>query len=102
MSQVDFRPSNLGKLSVANQTPTWNVLNMPANPEGRFRTRAFQFLPYDSARAVQRFGQWSCTPKPWPYPDTRTYTWHTYAVTIPIADLVTGTNVVHLGADQTW
>ncbi len=28
------------------------------------------------------------------------YTWRTYAVTIPITDLVPGTNVVQLGSDQ--
>ena len=37
---------------------------------------------------------------PWPFPDTQGYTWRTYAVTIPITDLVPGTNVVQLGSDQ--
>ena len=40
------------------------------------------------------------TPTPWPYPDTLQYTWRTFAVTIPITDLVPGTNVVQLGSDQ--
>ena len=39
-------------------------------------------------------------PTPWPYPDTQAFTWRTYAVTIPITDLVAGTNVVQLGSDQ--
>ena len=38
-------------------------------------------------------------PTPWPFPDTRG-SWRTYAVTIPITDLVPGTNVVQLGSDQ--
>ena len=38
---------------------------------------------------------------PWPFPDTLGYTWRTFAVTIPVTDLVPGTNVVQLGlSDQ--
>jgi hypothetical protein len=37
---------------------------------------------------------------PWPYPDNFGYIWRTYAVTIPVTDLVAGTNVVAIGADQ--
>jgi hypothetical protein len=36
---------------------------------------------------------------PWPYPDQLQNTWRTFAVTIPITDLVVGTNVVQLGGD---
>ena len=39
-------------------------------------------------------------PTAWPYPDTQGYTWRTLAVTIPITDLVPGTDVVQLGSDQ--
>ena len=37
---------------------------------------------------------------PWPYPDNNVEEWRTYAVVVPITDLVHGTNVVQLGADQ--
>ena len=34
-------------------------------------------------------------------PETQGYTWRTMAVSIPIAELVPGTNAVTIGADQT-
>jgi hypothetical protein len=37
---------------------------------------------------------------PWPYPDQIIHSWRTFAVTIPITDLIAGTNVVQLGADK--
>jgi hypothetical protein len=92
---------DLGKASLPNQTASWNVLNMPANPKAA------------SVRVLFNFYQFSPVPKnlnvivnghahsaPWPFPDTQGYTWRTYAVTIPITDLVPGTNVVQLGSDQ--
>jgi hypothetical protein len=39
------------------------------------------------------------TSVPWPYPENNQYDWRTYAVPIPLADLVPGTNTVQLGAD---
>ena len=38
---------------------------------------------------------------PWPYPETQGLTWRTLAVSIPLTDLVPGTNAVTIGADQT-
>ena len=38
---------------------------------------------------------------PWPYPERQGFTWRTFAVSIPITDLVPGTNAVTIGADQT-
>ena len=38
---------------------------------------------------------------PWPYPETQGFTWRTLAVSIPLTDLVPGTNAVTIGADQT-
>jgi len=38
---------------------------------------------------------------PWPYPETQGFTWRTIAVSIPITDLVPGTNAVTIGANQT-
>jgi hypothetical protein len=35
----------------------------------------------------------------WPYPDQLQNTWRTFAVAVPITDLVSGTNVVQLGGD---
>jgi hypothetical protein len=39
-------------------------------------------------------------PTPWPYPDMIQGTWRTFAVIVPVTDLVPGTNVVQLGSDQ--
>jgi hypothetical protein len=93
---------NLGKFSDANQTASWNVLNMPANPQAAGVRVLFNFNeetnPVPSVLNVIVNGH--AHPTPWPYPDSVTNTWRTLAVTIPITDLVPGTNVVQLGADQ--
>lgn len=92
--------SNLGKFSAANQTASWNVLNMPANPKAGSVRVLFNFFQYNSARTLNVIVNGRAHPTPWPYPDRQAYTWRTYAVTIPITDLVAGTNVVQLGSDQ--
>lgn len=93
---------NLGKVSLPNQTASWNVLNMPPNPQASAARVLFNFSqevnPVPTVLDVIVNGH--PHPTPWPYPDTLTNTWRTFAVTIPIADLVPGTNIVQLGADQ--
>jgi hypothetical protein len=93
---------NLGKFAARNQTASWNVLNVPANPNPEAVRVLFNFHeemnPVPTVLNVIVNGH--AHPTPWPYPDTTTNTWRTYAVTIPVTDLVAGTNVVQLGADQ--
>lgn len=92
---------NLGKYADANQATTWNVLNMPANPQAAVVRVLFNFTnenaPAPSVLNVTVNGHPHSVP--WPYPDTGP-TWRTLGVTIPITDLVTGTNVVQIGSDQ--
>jgi hypothetical protein len=92
--------SNLGKFSAANQSASWNVLNMPANPKAASVRVLFNFFQYNSAKTLNVTVNGRAHPTPWPYPDSQGYTWRTFAVTIPITDLVPGTNVVQLGSDQ--
>jgi hypothetical protein len=92
--------SNLGKFSAANQTASWNVLNMPASPKAAAVRVLFNFFQYNAAKTLNVTVNGHAHPTPWPYPDTQGYTWRTLAVTIPITDLVPGTNVVQLGSDQ--
>jgi hypothetical protein len=93
---------NLGKVSLPNETASWNVLNMPPNPQASAVRVLFNFSqevnPVPTVLNVIVNGH--AHPTPWPYPDTLTNTWRTFAVTIPVTDLVPGTNVVQLGADQ--
>lgn len=93
---------NLGKFSPANQAASWNVLNVPANPQATAARVLFNFHeetnPVPTVLNVTVNGH--AHPTPWPFPDSETNTWRTFAVTIPITDLVVGTNVVQLGADQ--
>jgi len=91
---------DLGKVSLPNQTASWNVLNMPANPKAAAVRVLFNFYQYDSSKVLNVTVNGHAHPTPWPYPDTQGYTWRTFAVTIPITDLVPGTNVVQLGSDQ--
>ena len=93
---------NLGKVSLPNQTASWNVLNMPANPQATAVRVLFNFYEYSPVSTVLNVTvNGHAHPTPWPYPDTLGDTWRTFAVTIPITDLVPGTNVVQLGlSDQ--
>ena len=93
---------NLGRLAPANSTATFTVANIPAN----FNLAA-------AARVLFNFNEEN-QPNPtqltvivnghahtvgWPYLDQTQYSWRTYAVTIPLTDLVSGINTVQLGAD---
>lgn len=93
---------SLGKMSLPNQTASWDVLNMPANPQASAVRVLFnfsnEFSPIPTVLNVIVNGHTHSVP--WPYPDTRQATWRTFAVTIPITDLVSGTNIVQLGSDQ--
>jgi hypothetical protein len=94
---------NLGKVSLPQQTATWDVLNMPPHPEASAVRVLFNFYeeanyPVPSVLKVIVNGHEHSTP--WPYPDMRTNSWRTYAVSIPVTDIVPGTNTVQLGGDQ--
>jgi hypothetical protein len=93
----------LAKFSAANQTASWNVLNMPANPQASAVRVLFNFY-YEGTipTALNVTVNGHAHSVPWPYPDTTQYwsSWRTFAVIIPITDLVPGTNVVQLGANQ--
>lgn len=92
---------NLGKFSQANQTSSWNVLNMPANPQAAAARVLFNFNGGDNPNptVLNVIVNGNAHAVPWPYPDQLQNTWRTLAVTIPITDLVPGTNVLQLGAD---
>jgi hypothetical protein len=92
---------NIGRFSQANQTSSWNVANVPANPQAAAVRVLFDFNqgggPNPTVLNVTVNG--NAHSVAWPYPDEGEYDWRTYAVTIPVTDLVAGTNVVQLGAD---
>jgi hypothetical protein len=91
---------NLGKRSFPGQTASWDVLNMPANPQAAAVRVLFNFYQPNSITAINVIVNGHAHSAPWPYPDTIGNVTRTFAVTIPITDLVPGTNVVQLGADQ--
>jgi hypothetical protein len=90
----------LGQSSFPNQTASWNVLNMPANPQAAAVKVLFNFYPQPDSTVINVIVNGNAHTVPWPYPDMIQDTWRTFAVTIPITDLVPGTNVVQLGSDQ--
>jgi hypothetical protein len=92
---------NLGQLSQAGQTASWNVLNVPANPNPAAVRVLFNFLAQPNPTVLNVVINGHTHSVPWPYPDQTANTWRTFAVTIPVTDLVPGTNVVQLGTDQT-
>lgn len=95
--------NNLGKVAWADQpqNPTaWNVLNVPANPNPAAVRVLFNFFHYDRPTTLNITVNGHAHSVSWPYPDTRGSTWRTLAVLIPVTDLVAGTNVVTVRADQ--
>jgi hypothetical protein len=91
---------DLGKFSLANQTASWNIPNVPANSLAAAVRVLFNFYHQSVPTVLNVIVNGHAHPTPWPYPDTIGSTWRTFAVTIPITDLVPGTNVVQLGSDQ--
>ena len=93
---------NLAQFSQANQTSTWNVPGIPANPNPAAVRVLFSF---DSevnpvATVLNVIVNGHAHSVPWPYPDQTENVWRTFAVTVPVTDLVAGTNVVQLGTDE--
>ena len=92
---------NLGKTSGAGQSSSWNVLGMPTGPSAETVRVLFNFFHYDAPNALNLTVNGHPHVVPWPYPERQGYTWRTVAASIPMTDLVPGTNVVTIGADQT-
>jgi hypothetical protein len=103
---------DLEKTAVPNQLTTWNVLNVPANPQPTAVRVLFNWRTYfgnvPSNIIVKVNGHAHTIPYPYPANDTfnpgdRTSfgvgAWRTYPLTIPITELVAGTNVVEIGTD---
>jgi hypothetical protein len=91
---------DLGQISLPNRTASWNVLNLPANPTPEAVRVLFNFYEYTAFKTLNVTVNGHAHSVAWPYPDTLGFTWKTFAVTIPVTDLVPGTNVVQLGSDQ--
>lgn len=100
---VATNTTDLGKLSFPGQGSSWNVDGLPANPQATAVRVLFNFFnqvaPIPTAINVIVNGHVHSVG--WPYPDMIQNTWRTFAVTVPITDLVAGTNVVLIGSDST-
>jgi hypothetical protein len=93
---------NLGKYSEPDQTATWNVLDMPANPQASVARVLFSVYPEWTGPPSTLIVNVNGHPHPtaWPFPDSIWRGgWKTVSVTIPVTDLVAGTNAVELGGD---
>lgn len=94
--------TDLGQFSNSGQAASWSVAGLPANPQATAVRVLFNFTnifaPIPTTINVTVNGHAHSVG--WPYPDTIQNTWRTFAVTVPITDLVTGTNVVQIGTDQ--
>lgn len=91
---------NIGKMSTPSLPASWDVLGLPANPTPAVVRVLFNFStsfdPTPNNILVTVNGH--PHPTPWPYPDQNA-TWRTLAVTVPVSDLVPGTNVVQIASD---
>lgn len=91
---------DLGKLSGPNESSSWDVLNMPASPQAAAVRVLFNFYHYAPPATLNVTVNGHAHAVAWPYPDTAGFTWRTLAVSVPITDLVTGTNVVTIGGSD--
>jgi hypothetical protein len=96
---------DLGRAAGPNQFTSWHVLNMPANPQAASVRVLFNWTtfpgPMPGVIHVRVNGNLHSLANPYPANDT-TYgpgAWRTLPVSIPITDLVAGTNVVEIGTD---
>lgn len=93
---------NLGKYANPNQLTSWSIANVPANPQVTAVRVLFNFhnelqvTPTKLNVTVNGHAHSVA----WPYPDKTQNTWRTYAVTVPVTDLVSGTNAVQIGTDS--
>jgi hypothetical protein len=97
---------DIAKTAPPNQLTTWNVLNMPANPQAAAVRVLFNWRTYFSNvpnnLIVKVNGHAHTVPYPYPANDSPGFgvgAWRTYPLTIPITELVAGTNVVEIGSD---
>jgi hypothetical protein len=92
---------NLGKVSSPGQAATWNVLNMPANPQAA-AVRVLFNLSVDRPTTINVGVNGHPYTIPWPYPTNvdqyGNSSWRTYPLSISLSDLVPGTNVVTIGS----
>jgi hypothetical protein len=95
----------LGKSAGPNQFTHWQVLNMPANPQAASVRVLFNWStfpgPMPSAFQVRVNGNLHSIANPYPANDlpNGVGAWRTLPVSIPITDLVAGTNEVEIGTD---
>lgn len=96
-----YDTNNLGQYSFPPQAVSWNVLGLPK--PGTITADVvrvlFNFHHYDAPAVLNVTVNGNAHSVPWPYPDRDGWTWRTFAVEIPITDLVEGTDVVTIGAD---
>jgi hypothetical protein len=91
---------DLGKSSPPRGASSWDVFGMPQDRQAAAVRVLFNFFDYTNPAALTVSVNGHVHQVAWPYPDTLSFTWRTLAVTIPISDLVTGTNVVQIGSEQ--
>jgi hypothetical protein len=93
---------NLGKFSEPGRYTTWQVANLPASPLP-MSVRVLFNLSTEGAPApptvINLIVNGNALSVPWGPPESAQANWSTYAVPIPLSDLVPGTNTVELGSD---
>lgn len=93
---------NLGKLALGGGFSSWSIPGVPAKPNPAAVRILFNFDTGNSSpdpKTLNVTVNGHAHSVPWPYPDQLQATVRTFAVTVPVTDLVTGTNTVLLGAE---
>lgn len=101
-SGAAFGAWNLAKFADLGKTTSWTIANVPANPQVSAVRVLFNYS--EEFRAVPtKFNvtvNGHAHSAPWPFPANQGSLWRTVAVTVPVTDLVTGTNTVTIGSDS--
>jgi hypothetical protein len=90
--------TSLGQVSAAGSSASWNVLGVPASPNPAAVLVLFNFYHDTPPTTLTVTVNGNAHSVPWPYPDMIQSTWRTFAVTVPVTDVIAGTNIVAIGA----
>ncbi len=91
---------DLARFSAPNQTATWAIPGMPAEPVAAAVRVLFNWFVYTNPPSLTVIVNGHVHTVPYPYPDQLTFTWRTLDVLVPITELVAGTNTVAIGSPQ--
>ena len=91
---------NLGFFAPPGAGPQLSVPNVSGVPNAAAALLTFNFFHYDAPQTLNYSVNGHAHSVAWPYPDRSFLSWRTLGASVPVSDLVTGTNMVSISSDQ--